>query len=93
VGITIAELVNLCPLLRAQYQKISGGKSPQAGSIAFLKWLGAVRTAPLPRRPVWSEEGRFKVLLCTGLLVPNPERRWTLAQSLAAPYFRRQDLD
>jgi serine/threonine protein kinase len=93
VGITIAELVNLCPLLRAQYQKISGGKSAQAGSVSFLRWLGALRAAPLPERPAWSEESRFKALLCTGLLVPEPERRGTLAQSLAAPYFRRQDPD
>jgi serine/threonine protein kinase len=35
VGLTIAELVNLCPLLRAQYQKISDGKPPKVGSISF----------------------------------------------------------
>jgi len=90
VGITIAELVNLCPLLRAQYQQISDGQSAWAGSISFLKWLGAVRTVPLPRGPVWSEESRFKILLCTWLLVPDPEHRRTLAQSLGAPYFRRR---
>jgi serine/threonine protein kinase len=93
VGLTIAELVNLCPLLRAQYQKISDGKPPKVGSISFLKWLGAVQAMPLPKRPVWSEESLFKDLLCTWLLVPSSDRRRTLAQSLKAPFFQRQDLD
>jgi len=93
VGITIAELVDLCPLLRAQYQQISDGRSPQAGSVSFLKWLADVEAAPLPRRCVWSDESSFKALLCTWLLVPGPDRRRTLAQSLGAPYFQRQVLD
>jgi serine/threonine protein kinase len=93
VGMTIAELVNLCPLLRTKYQEISNGQCPIAGSISFLKWLGAVQAMPLPKRPVWSEDSLFKVMLCTWLLVPNPERRRTLAQSLNAPFFQRQDLD
>mmetsp|Transcript_83934 Transcript_83934/g.219260 ORF Transcript_83934/g.219260 Transcript_83934/m.219260 type:complete len:89 (-) Transcript_83934:1099-1365(-) len=85
---TIAELVNLCPLLRLQYQQISEGQSPHAGSVSFLKWLGGVQRAPLPKRAAWSEESRFKSLLCTWMLVPTPERRKTLAQSLDAPYFQ-----
>jgi serine/threonine protein kinase len=99
VGMTIAELVNLCPLLRAQYQKISDAQSPKGGTMPFLKWLGAVQAIPLPKRPVWSEDRclqaipLFKVLLCTRLLVPNSERRSTLAQSLTAPFFQRHDLD
>jgi len=88
VGMTIAELVNLCPLLRLQYQQISEGQSPHAGSVSFLKWLGGVQRAPLPKRAAWSEESRFKSLLCTWMLVPTPERRKTLAQSLDAPYFQ-----
>jgi hypothetical protein len=39
---------------------------------------------------VWSEDSLFKVMLCTWLLVPNPERRRTLAQSLTAPFFQQQ---
>jgi serine/threonine protein kinase len=93
VGATIAELVNLCPLLRAQYKEISDGQPARAGSVRFLRWLGAVEAAPLPRRPAWSGESRFKSLLCSWLLVPNPERRRTLAQSLNAPYFPRQDME
>lgn len=89
-GMTIAELVNLCPLLRAQYQQISDAQSPKVGSIAFLKWLGAVQAMPLPKRPGWSEDGLFKDLLCNWLLVPNPESRRTLAQSLTAPFFQQQ---
>ena len=88
VGITIAELVKMCPLLRAQYQEISNGQSQQGGGVCFLKWLGAVQAASLPR----PGEGRFRILLSTWLLMPNPEGLRTLAQSLNAPYFRRQDL-
>lgn len=90
VGMTIAELVNLCPLLRAKYQEISDAQPPKEGSISFLKWLGGVQFMPLPKRPVWSEDSLFKVLLSTWLLVPNPERRKTLAQSLTAPFFQQQ---
>mmetsp|Transcript_61772 Transcript_61772/g.164228 ORF Transcript_61772/g.164228 Transcript_61772/m.164228 type:complete len:390 (+) Transcript_61772:113-1282(+) len=92
VGMTIAELVNLCPLLRAKYQQISAGQSAQAGTMSFLKWLGAMQAMGLPRRPAWSQEGQFKALLYTCLLVPDPEFRNTLAQSLRAPYFRRQNM-
>jgi len=92
VGITIVELVNLCPLLWTQWkqhQKVSDGQSHSAGNTSFLKWLGAVEATSLPR----PGESRFKILLCSWLLVPDPELRRTLAQSLDAPYFRRQNLD
>jgi serine/threonine protein kinase len=88
VGNTIAELVKMCPLLWTQYQEISDGQSHHGGSVCFLKWLGAVQAASLPR----PGESRFKILLCTWLIMPNPEGLSTLAQSLNAPYFRRQDL-
>jgi len=93
VGITIAELVTLSPLLRERYKEITDGQPRHAGSARFLRWLGAVQAAPLPRPPAWAGEGRFEALLCAWLLVPNPERRRTLAQSLNAPYFPRKDTE
>jgi len=91
VGITLVELVILCPLLSmqwAQFHEVSDGQSRHAGNIFFLKWLGAVATTS----PPMPGESRFKILLCSWLLVPHPERRRTLAQSLNAPYLRRQNL-
>jgi len=88
VGVTIAELVEMCPSLRAQYQEISDGQSHHGGGVGFLQWLGDVRAASLAR----PGEGRFRILLSTWLLMPSPEGLRTLAQSLNAPCFRRQDL-
>jgi serine/threonine protein kinase len=92
VGTTIAELVNMCPLLWKQwtrYTEVSDGQSRHAGNVTFLRWLGTVEATSLPR----PGESRFKIMLCSWLLVPSPECRRTLAQSLSSPYFMRQNLD
>jgi len=86
VGMTIAELVNLTPLLRRRYQEISAGHTRQEGSTRFLKWLAALAAPPVPGRG-WSNDRDFNKLLSAWLLVPDARGRRTLVDSLSAAYF------
>jgi serine/threonine protein kinase len=86
VGLTIAELVELCPLLRASYQQVAKGLSRREGSTRFLKWLSSQRTAPRLTREC---DDSFRKLLDAWLLVVNQAKRRTLAESLSSDFYAR----
>jgi len=86
VGMTIAELVNLTPLLRRRYQDISEGHPREEASVHFLKWLAALPTAPIPGRG-WAADRDLRKLLSSRLLVPDRSHRASLEETLSAEYF------
>jgi serine/threonine protein kinase len=83
VGMIVAELVNLRPLLRAQYRFFSSRGSPDQ----FLRWLGSVQVLPLPERTKARDQD-LSALLSAFLLEADAAHRKTLAQTLAASYFQ-----
>jgi serine/threonine protein kinase len=83
VGMTIAELVELCPLLRATFHKKAHGLSRKEGTLTFLKWLSSQRAPPSLSKEC---DSSFRELLQCRLLVVDPAQRNTLAESLAADF-------
>jgi len=83
VGMTLAELVTLEPLLLSKYTSFQD-KGEEAG-LAFMDWLSA-RKEPPCQEAIAAFDKDLADFLSSTLLVCDSTRRSTLAQALAHPY-------
>lgn len=86
VGMTICELVTLDAVLKPMYANfLRNGHSHREAGFLFMDWLSSIKKAPLPKS-VEKFDSEFTELLVNWLLVCDPAKRKTCAQSLLNPY-------
>mmetsp|Transcript_20322 Transcript_20322/g.36292 ORF Transcript_20322/g.36292 Transcript_20322/m.36292 type:complete len:686 (-) Transcript_20322:45-2102(-) len=89
VGITVAELVTLDAILKPMYSNfLRNGHSHREAFFLFMDWLGSIRLAPLPPTIKRFDPNMHK-FLTESLLVPDHNKRKTLAQCLSHAYFQQ----
>jgi len=91
VGMTVAELVNIDPIMRARYIEFTVCHGRDEGPARFLRWLGNLLAPPLTKQ-LRADDPYLGALLCW-LLEPDASRRKTLAEALNAPYFGPSERD
>lgn len=90
VGISIAELVSLEPVLKDKYVKwMKQGKSQKETSFFFMEWLVSINKVPLPEA-VEKYDPAFVELLHTKLLVTDASMRKHLAEVIDDPFFQEE---
>lgn len=86
VGMTICELVTLDAVLKPMYANfLRNGKSHREAGFLFMDWLSSIKSAPVPKT-IENFDHDFSELLMSWLLVCDPAKRRTCAQSLSSPY-------
>merc|ERR1719282_420407 len=86
VGMTICELVTLDAILKPMYANfLRNGHSHREAGFLFMDWLSSIKKAPIPKS-VEKFDPEFTEVLVNWLLVCDPAKRKTCAQSLTNPY-------
>lgn len=86
VGMTVCELVTLDAILKPMYANfLRNGHSHREAGFLFMDWLSNIKKAPVPKT-VEKFDLEFMDVLVNWLLVCDPAKRMTCAQSLTNPY-------
>uniref|UniRef100_A0A7S1F6G4 Protein kinase domain-containing protein n=1 Tax=Noctiluca scintillans TaxID=2966 RepID=A0A7S1F6G4_NOCSC len=86
VGMTIAEVACLKPVLYSQYKHYKDMEAtPGAGDLNFMEWLGNSKVSPVPEAFKVFDPQLF-AFLSDCLCVQEPEQRMSLRRCAAHPY-------
>jgi serine/threonine protein kinase len=92
IGMTIPELVVCDAVLKPTYASfLRHGRSHREASFLFMDWLSSVKKPPIPKAVEKFDPELFS-LLSEFLLVVDPAKRRTLAQSLDHPFLKHAHL-
>ncbi|CAK0880806.1 unnamed protein product [Prorocentrum cordatum] len=88
IGMTIPELITHDAILRPVFVSfLKHGRPHRQASIMLMEWLSSVKKVPIPKS-VESFDKDLLSLLVNSLLVPDPAKRKTLAESLNHPFVK-----
>lgn len=92
VGMIVCELVTLEPILARRYDEVARNSGSQSVRYHFYQWLSSQQEAPIPFQMIEDFDRDLAAFLSETLLVCDPARRWSLAQSLLHPYLAESGL-
>jgi len=88
IGMTIPELITHDAILRPVFVSfLRHGRPHRQASILLMEWLSSVKKVPIPKA-VENFDPDLVSLLVNSLLVPDPAKRKTLAESLNHPFVK-----